>query len=129
MRRSFSASAPPSMLRSPRFCATGFAFFSASASRGFVLSAERVVKPGPGEGPGAVRGTAGDSQGLGSFPQRQAGEEAELYQLGASRVFPPQLLQGLVQGEQVIGGFLDGKVHLFQAQPATGPAPLEASLV
>ena len=59
------------------------------------LRPQGVVEPGAGEGPVAVGGAPGDPQRGGGLVQGQAGEEAQLDQLGTGRVPARQFLQGV----------------------------------
>src|SRR5262249_14242495 len=53
-----------------------------------LAAAELGVKPRPGIIPVASRGCTRDAEGPASLLDRQAGEVAELHQLGLDRVFP-----------------------------------------
>src|SRR5438105_4869897 len=68
------------------------------------------------------------SGGRGIF-QRQAGEETEFDQLGTERVLLGQLLEGLVENGEVVGGFRDGEIDLVEAEVSPVAAPLESALV
>src|SRR5262245_55030688 len=113
MRRLPCANVAPAMLRSRRRRDTlGQLFFFASALPGLVPPAQLIEKPGPCEGPVAVRGAAGQAQGGGGLVQSQTGEETEFHQLGAEGILPGQLLEGLVEGGEVVGGVRDQEVDL-----------------
>ena len=61
------------------------------------------VEPGPGVGPVPVGRRRGDAEGRGRLVDRQAGEVAELDQLGlACGSSLGQPVQGLVEGQQVV---------------------------
>ena len=71
------------------------------------------LEPGAGVGPGKVGGPGRDAEHLRGLGDRQAGEVAELDQLGRSGVDIRQLSERLVEGEQVVGafvGFVGGNV-------------------
>src|SRR5262245_33829615 len=78
--------------------------------------AQRLAQPGARIGPVEVGGPWRDAQDFGSLRDRQAREVTELHQLGHGRVDPCELLQGLVEGDQVVvllGGSRDaGRVEV-----------------
>jgi hypothetical protein len=54
-------------------------------------------KPGPGEGPEAIGGTAANAQGFGRFLMREAREVAKLHESSRVGVVTLELAQGFVQ--------------------------------
>src|SRR5215207_3746378 len=62
--------------------------------------AEGVDQPGPGVSPVAVGGSGRDAQGRRGLGDGQAGEVAELDDLGGAGVEGGELFEGLVEGEQ-----------------------------
>src|SRR5437870_1001363 len=76
-------------------------FSRAWCLRGVGLS-QGLIQPGAGVGPGAVRRAPGQAEGGGRLLKRQAGEEAQLDQLGAAGVLPGEAVQALVQRGQVV---------------------------
>ena len=91
------------------------------------------VEPGAGVPPGPVGGGQGDAQALGRLLQGQAAEEAQLDELGLERVVERELLQGLVQGQELLRGPAGAEgveVRVF-APPAAAVllAPLAAGVL
>src|SRR5262245_25908752 len=68
-----------------------------------LLTLNLAVQPRPGVDPLTFCRGRGDAQGVGGFLDGQAGEVAELDQPGLGRVFEFELLQGLVEGQEVVG--------------------------
>ena len=60
------------------------------------------VEPGAGIAPGTVGGGQGNAQADRRLRQGQAAEEAKLDELGLEWVVEPELLQGLVQGQELL---------------------------
>ena len=67
-----------------------------------VVAGHGGIEPGAGVPPGAVGGGQGDVEAIGRLLQGQAAEEAQLDELGLERVVDRELLQGLVQGQDVL---------------------------
>src|SRR5262249_5193484 len=80
-----------------------------------------LQQPGSNVAPFPVQGTRRHAQDLSRLVRRQAAEVAEQHDLSLGRVALFQLLQGLVDGENVLSGWLeDGTcvIQLFAASPA-----------
>ena len=73
--------------------------------RGIAPVLELGKEPGAGVSPMALGGCQRDLEHSGDLGHGQAGEEAELDQLGLRRVFLRELVEGLVQGFEVLGCF------------------------
>src|SRR5204862_2486766 len=80
----------------------------------FRLFGEFLVQPCSREGPMAVGGPERDSHGLGDLGHRQAGEVAELDDLGDYRFFHGELHERLVNGDEMVSGRLDRDIQLGQ---------------
>src|SRR5262249_61305168 len=65
-------------------------------------AADFGLEPGPGIGPVAVGGGRGDAQHLGGLLAGQAGKVAQLDELRLLGIDRGQLLEGLVEGEQLV---------------------------
>ena len=77
-------------------------------------------EPGPGVGPVPLGGRAGRSQGRGGLLDGQAGEVAELDELGLAGSSGREPVQGLVEGEQVLGGRRRRRSGLVQVDAGAG---------
>src|SRR5262245_44583894 len=93
------------------------------------LRPQGVVEPGAGEGPVPVGGAPGDPHRVGGLVQGQAGEEAQLDQLGTGRVPSGQLLQGVVDGEELLVRCLVGYEKAVEIDALPTAAPLLPALV
>ena len=102
--------------------ATGPDYFPESAPAEHLLA-----EPGPGVGPTAVGGPGRQAQGLGGLVEGQAGEVSQLHQLGRVLVLRGELLQGLVQGEQIVDRRGDGVPRVVEVHPMPVAAVLRAS--
>ena len=67
---------------------------------------ELSKEPGTGVSPVALSGCQRDVHDPGDLGHGQTGEEAELDQRGLRRVFLSELVEGLVEGFEVLGWFL-----------------------
>ena len=67
----------------------------------FFFTLQGDVKPGAGIDPPALGGGDGNAQSRGGFRGGEAGEEAELYQLGLLRLVGGKPRQGVVEVQQV----------------------------
>src|SRR5262245_13607954 len=107
----------------PRRASCFFAFFGGG---------DFLEEPGPGERPPAVGGGPGDAQVVGRLHGRQPGEVAQLDQFRLGGVEGGQLRQGLVQGQQVVGGLPPRRpgrdFDEFRREALAAPAVLEAQL-
>src|SRR5262249_29468789 len=86
-----------------------------------IIARHGGVQPGAGVAPATVGGGQGNVQAFGRLLQSQAGEEAQLDELGLERVMGRELLQRVVQGQQLVGGragTLGIEVHVLAAPAA-----------
>src|SRR5262249_33435802 len=90
---------------------------------GFLLRSDFPVEPGAGVVPVAVGGGKGNAQRFGGLVHGQAGEVAELDQRGLDAVLPGEFIQGLVQGQEVVGR--PGRRRLGEVQ--VEPLPVAAT--
>jgi hypothetical protein len=91
-----------------------------------IFRIELAKEPGSGERPVAFRSPSGDSQRLGGLVEREAGEEAELDQLGPSGVDLRESSQGLVEVDQVVGrGVIGHESFEVEGLSAAGASSLE----
>jgi hypothetical protein len=94
-------------------------------------------EPGAGVSPMTLGGCQRDLEHLGDLGHGQAGEEAELDQLGLRQVFLRELVEGLVEGFQVYGWCLrhvatgpgQSRQHQSGADGGTGSSPEKVSRV
>jgi hypothetical protein len=68
-----------------------------------IRSRDLSVQPGPRVGPVALRGSQWHPEGLGGLGHGQPGEEAEVDQSRRDGILPGQSLQGLIQGQEILG--------------------------
>src|SRR5262249_19254691 len=94
-----------------------------SGFSGFLTFAEGRVEPGAGEGPVAVGGAADDAHGLGRLIEGEPGEETQLDEFRAGRIFLSELVEGVAEIEKFLGRFGEREVDLVEAQaPPTAAA-------
>ena len=101
-------------------------FFLATCAIAPVL--ELGKEPGAGVSPMALGGCQRDLHHPGDLGHGQAGEEAELDQLGLRRVFLSELVQDLVQGLEVFGWFLRQEARVPQLDTQAAAAMLATFL-
>src|SRR5262249_18696471 len=83
-------------------------------------------QPGPREGPEKVGLARGDTEHLRRLRDRQAGEVAELDEVGRERVLPGQPVQGFVEGKEVLVDFGRHDRGGIEYSPFPAPAVLGA---
>src|SRR5262245_52023373 len=93
------------------------------------ILAQSVVEPGLGESPIAIGGPPGDSQGRGGLLLVEAGEKAQLDELGTSGVHAGQLFQGVIERDQVLLAGLIGDGQAIQVDTLAAAAAFQAVLV
>ena len=96
--------------------------------RGIVLVFELREEPGAGVSPMALGGCQRDLAHPGDLGQGQAGEEAELDQLGLRRVFRCQLVERLVDRFEVFGWVLLQETRGIQVDSQATAAAFETFL-
>ena len=78
---------------------------------------DRVQQPGAGVGPVPVSGPPGHAEHLGGFLLGQAGEEAELDELGALGLLGGEPSHRLIEGEQVESVGVVPEIHAVEGDP------------
>src|SRR5262245_17023977 len=91
-------------------------------------SAEPLQQPGPDVAPLPVQGTRRKAEDLRRLIRRQPAEVAQQHDLGLEGIPPFQLLQGLVDGEDVLGRRLEDGTGLVQLPALPPAAPRRAGL-
>src|SRR6516162_1843958 len=76
------------------------------------------IEPGAGERPPTLGGGDGDAQRSSGFRVTHAGEEAQLDQLGLGGLLCSESGQGIVEGQQLVGGQAD-LLNIDERDPAT----------
>jgi hypothetical protein len=94
-------------------------------SPGRFAAGDLDAEPGAGVGPVAVGGGDGQAEDLGRLGQGQPGEDAELRELGLGGVLGGELLEGLVEGQQVVVGLRRGGLGGVEVDAAALAAALE----
>ena len=77
-------------------------------------AADFAEEPGAGVGPVALGGGGADAQDFGGFLEGEAGEVAELYELGLLRVVQGEAIEGVVDGEQFVVCNGDGNLDILK---------------
>lgn len=80
-----------------------------------------LVKPGLGVGPPALRGRLGDVEDLGSLFGGEPDEVTQLDQFGLGRVDGRELLEGFVEGEELVLSAGGGDVDVIHLDPLGSP--------
>src|SRR5438445_4769246 len=123
-----SASAGTAKTRRLRFGGGQFILHSNSLFRRRLLAADFAVQPGLGEGPIPVSRARRDGESLRRLFDGEPGEAVQLHQLGCLRVAFRKSGQGLIEGQQVIGGNLDRELIRVQLDALTVAAMLLPAL-
>src|SRR5262249_13036239 len=86
------------------------------------------IEPGAGDGPVSFGGDRRDTQAGSGLLDRQAGEAAELDQLGLERRLPGEFVRRLVEVEQVVELVVERKGDRVEREPLLIAALLGAPL-